>query len=250
MMKHKGILTVDIGNTCSKVSLFSDETPQQWGVIGHDVSSDISLLSEMLARPEVEGVAMCQVGDDPCAIAEMLRRSGLPLLELTPFTPSPMTIDYASTGTLGVDRIAAAVGVMDDDSPRLVVDAGTAVTSDLVAGCHFIGGNISPGLTLRFRSLHNFTSRLPLVDAEGETRDFGVDTASAIRSGVVGGLVAEIAASYHAALSRYDNIQMILTGGDAMFLSAQLERHSIPHRIDTDTVGRGLVRIFNYNNRI
>ncbi|MGM9817285.1 MAG: type III pantothenate kinase [Lepagella sp.] len=248
-MKHKGILTVDIGNTCSKVTLYCEETPQQWGVIGHD-ACDTSLLSDMLAHPEVGGVALCQVGSDPCEIAEMLRRSGLPLLDLTPYTPSPMAIDYATTGTLGVDRIAAAVGVMDDDAPRLVVDAGTAVTCDLVAGCHFIGGNISPGLALRFSSLRQHTSRLPLVDAEGDIRDFGCDTESAIRSGVVGGLVAEIAASYHAALARYDNLQMILTGGDAMFLSSQLERRSIPHRIDTDAVGRGLVRIFNYNNSL
>lgn len=248
-MKHKGILTIDIGNTCSKVTLYCEETPQQCGVISHD-TSDTSLLSDLLSRPEVGGVALCQVGHDPCAIADMLRKSSLPMLELTPFTSSPMTIDYAGIGTLGVDRIAAAVGVMDDDAPRLIVDAGTAVTCDLVAGCHFIGGNISPGLALRFRSLSHFTSRLPLVDTEGDIRDFGIDTESAIRSGVVNGLTAEIAASYHAALTRYDNIQLVLTGGDAMFLSTQLERRSIPHRIDTDAVGRGLVRIFNYNNLI
>jgi type III pantothenate kinase len=142
------------------------------------------------------------------------------------------------------------VGVASPGEAVLVADAGTAVTVDLVADGHFRGGNISPGLKLRFRSLNAFTSRLPLVGAEGELPVWGHDTTTAIRAGVVRGLVAELRAAFEAAAAGHDALRMTLTGGDAEILAPLLSQAGVPVSVDSQAVGRGLVRIFEYNKQL
>ncbi|MDE5645907.1 MAG: type III pantothenate kinase, partial [Muribaculaceae bacterium] len=194
----------------------------------------------------VDGVCFCSVGGEEPELGSRLQNAGVPVLRLTSDTPVPIGVEYGSRATLGADRLAAAAGVAGD-TPVLVVDAGTAVTIDLVAGNTFLGGNISPGLRLRFRSLNAFTSRLPLVGPEGELPEFGNDTVTAIRSGVMRGLAGELAAAYMTAQNRFENIKMVLTGGDAAIFQPMLAQRGIDVVADPEAVGRGLVRIFNYN---
>ena len=156
-------------------------------------------------------------------------------------------MEYDSRNTLGADRVAAAAGAQTA-MPTLVVDAGTAVTEDLVAEGRFLGGNISPGLSLRFRALNGYTSRLPLVGPDGELPDFGHDTVTAIRAGVLNGLLAEIRGVRDMAARRFGNVKILLTGGDAGILSGLLADEGIKVEVDLALVGRGLVRIFNYND--
>ena len=238
------ILTVDIGNTAVKAALFAADRMVD-SIAGIGICfADIERLA---ARGNIDAVSCCCVGDDREHIAAKLPSLGVPVLLLNAETPLPIAVDY-DRRQLGVDRVAAAVGVSSADSPVLIVDAGTAVTLDLVAGGRFLGGNISPGLKLRFRSLNAFTSRLPLVAPEGNTPAFGCDTQTAIRAGVVNGLVAEICAAYRAAGDRYDSIKLVLTGGDATLIAPLLRLHGLDPVDDSEAVGRGLVRIYNYNN--
>ena len=237
------ILTVDIGNTAVKAALFEgDRMVDSIAGIGICFAD----IERFAVGGNIDAVCCCCVGDDHDDIAGRLTSLGVPVLLLNADTPLPIAVDY-DRRRLGVDRVAAAVGVSSDDCPVLIVDAGTAVTLDLVAGGRFLGGNISPGLKLRFRSLHAFTSRLPLVAPEGPTPVFGFDTQTAIRAGVVNGLVAEICAAYRAAGDRYDNIKLVLTGGDAALIAPLLRQHGLDPVDDSETVGRGLVRIYNYN---
>lgn len=193
MYDEKGtILTIDIGNTALKAALFRD------GVLSQSVAGiglGFEAVETMLTFNTVDGICYCCVGTDPDGIADRLRGGEIPFIELKADTPLPITVEYDRT-SLGVDRVAAAVGVADPDVPVLVVDAGTALTADLVADGRFIGGNISPGLKLRFRSLNHFTSRLPLVNPYGDCPVFGHNTETAIRAGVVNGMISEIIAAY------------------------------------------------------
>lgn len=244
MRDGKGtILTIDIGNTAVKTGLYRDGVLVQ-SVAG--VGLGVEAVETMLTFNTVDGICYCCVGSDSNGIITFLRNGKLPYLELTAETPLPIVVDY-DRSTLGVDRIAAAVGVSDSEVPALIVDAGTAVTADLVAEGHFMGGNISPGLKLRFRSLNAFTSRLPLVTPDGPCPDFGHDTRTAIRSGVVNGLVSEIVATYEDARKWFENVRLIVTGGDSAFVSELLRHRGLNPETDCGAVGRGLVRIFNYN---
>lgn len=240
---ERTILTVDIGNTATKATVFEGERVIQ-SVAGKVNAADA--VDSLLTFNSVDGICYCCVGREDDSLAARLAQEEVPVLRLTPETPLPIGVDYASRATLGVDRIAAAAGVSHRPAV-LVVDAGTAVTLDLVAAGSFRGGNISPGLRLRFRSLRDFTSRLPLVGAEGDVPEFGYDTETAIRSGIVRGLVYEIAETCSRASEIYDDLKLILTGGDAGMLLPLL-REAVPDaETDPDVVGRGLVRIFNYN---
>lgn len=241
------ILTIDIGNTALKAAVYEGERLVQ-SVVSGVVSPEVP--EALVTCNTFDGIAYCCVGDDSAGVGESLRGYGLPFLKLDAGTPLPIEVDYDSRGSLGVDRVAAAVGVASPCEAVLVADAGTAVTIDLVADGHFRGGNISPGLKLRFRSLNAFTSRLPLVGPEGELPVWGHDTTTAIRAGVVRGLVAELRAAFEAAAAGHDALRMTLTGGDAEILAPLLSQAGVPVSVDSQAVGRGLVRIFEYNKQL
>ena len=239
------LLTIDIGNTAVKAALFCDGHLVR-SIVGRDVG--FNQVKTLFESSSAEGICYCCVGTDRDAISDKLGSLGVPVMRLTSDTPLPIAVDY-DRSTLGVDRVAAAVGV-SSATPVLIVDAGTAVTIDLVADGRFLGGNISPGLRLRFRSLNAFTSRLPRVFPEGDIPAFGYDTRTAIRSGVVNGLIAEITAAYNAVKTKYENLELVLTGGDASLIGPMLESNGVNFIADSEAVGRGLTRIYNYNKNL
>ncbi len=240
------ILTVDIGNTYVKGSVFQNGVLMESAISSHD---DPDRLLCLLGKYDIAGAIYCSVGGDDGGFAVRMRSFlDAEVMELTHATPLPIAIEYDTPQTLGLDRVAGAVGASMLGGDVMTVDAGTAVTIDIVAGGRFKGGNISPGLRLRFRSLHEFTSRLPLENPEGEIPAFGHDTSTAIRSGVVNGLVAEIVSAFMSARKKYPELKLILTGGDADFLASmpaikKLNAATVDHQV----VGRGLVSIFEYN---
>ena len=237
------ILTIDIGNTAVKAALFRDGKLER-SIAGHGLTS--GPVESMLAFCSVDGVVVCSVRDDDADILAALGGVDCRVLTLDSHTPLPIAVDY-DRSTLGVDRVAAACGVAEEGKASLVVDAGTAVTADVVVGNRLLGGNISPGLRLRFRSLNKFTSRLPLVDPNGSLPGFGRDTDTAIRAGVIRGLAAEILAYFNEARKIQNDLSLVLTGGDAALIRPILNEYGLDSVEDSETVGRGLVRIFNYN---
>ena len=240
------VLTVDIGNTALKGSIFEDGR-----LLGSTLSDDREAagLLPLIEKFNPDGCITCCVGEGGDHILEGIKQhfSG-PVMRLTPELPLPVRVEYGTRSTLGVDRVAAAVGAALECRAALVVDAGTAVTLDVVADGAFLGGNISPGLKLRFRALNKFTSRLPLVSPADDVPAFGHDTETAIRAGVVNGIVAEILAAHKAAEREHGDVSLLLTGGDAKYLEPLLRKAGGHPRLCPSLVGRGLERIFKYNN--
>lgn len=240
-------MTIDIGNTGAKISVFDGETPVF--VIGARPGGIAEAVRMELTLNHIEGIVYSCVGRDEEQIADTLEQEGeIPVLRLGADTPLPIIVEYGSRETLGSDRVATAVAV-GDAGPTLVVDAGTAITSDLVDGGVFKGGNIAPGLRMRFEALHRNTAALPRVEAEGELPLIGTDTQSAIRCGVVRGAAAEIAMLYAELRREYHDLALVLTGGDAAVLSGLLESYGINHRVEPNLLGIGLVKIYQHNNR-
>lgn len=247
-LRNLRLLTVDQGNSSAKAVVWQGDEP-----LYHSRIFDISVesLVPLLESGDVESCVYCSVGHNDAKLLESLRRMlDGPLLVLTSSTPLPIEVRYGSRATLGNDRVAAVAGAVSrfPGEPLLVVDAGTAVTIDIVdeKGV-FLGGNIAPGLRLRFSSLHTATSALPEIDPEGSLPEFGHDTASAIRSGVVNGIVAEIADSLRRARDIIGCHRIVLTGSDAPLLLPHLERRGLSVSLQPDLVGFGLVSIFRYN---
>lgn len=247
----KRLLTIDQGNSSAKATVWEQDKEIASRRI---FSISIEEVLPLLELGEVDNCAYCSVGHTDAKFLETLRRmlDGT-LLVLTSSTQVPVAIKYGTRSTLGNDRVATAVGAaaLFKGEGSLVVDAGTAMTLDVVTPDGvFIGGNIAPGMRLRFSSLHEATSQLPLVSPDGPIYDFGKDTLSAIRSGVIGGMLSEISEAYRIAREKYDCSHLVLTGNDATLLMPLLKERNLPVYEDPNLVGRGLLTIFRYQTTI
>jgi len=248
--REKRVVTIDQGNSSAKAVAWVNGQPNS-SVRLFDIS--IEGLLPLFEEGEIDGCVYCSVGHPDAKFLESLRRMvDGQLLVLTHSTPLPIEVSYKSRDTLGNDRVAAAAGAacLYPQQGALVVDAGTAVTIDVLddKGC-FRGGNIAPGLSLRFSSLHDFTERLPLVEPAGDVDDFGVDTVSAIRCGVEGGMASEVAFAYARASESYGCHRIILTGNDGHVLWKILSDRGLPVELYPNLVGLGLLSVFRFNFR-
>ncbi|MDE6271608.1 MAG: type III pantothenate kinase [Muribaculaceae bacterium] len=221
MSGDKGFLAIDCGNTRIKAVWFSsavNSDPEIRYFSSRDSEGLIDWIEELKKKEELSG-ALSVVGNIDTRLTESLRHTLRErFLALTPATSLPISLGYRTPQTLGMDRkaTACAAAARYPGEKIIVIDAGTAVTIDLITpeGV-FEGGNISPGLRLRFRSLNEFTARLPLIEeADRYIPAFGFDTPSAIRAGVIGGWIDEMAA-VAVRESSAGKVRIILTGGDS-----------------------------------
>ena len=241
-------LTIDRGNTTAKVTVWKGRELIETHRFPH---LNVEDLVPVFEKWMPVAAAVSTVGRIDIRFLESLRKmvEGR-LLVLTSGVSLPIKLNYGSLGSLGVDRIAAAVGAWDlTGKPSLVVDAGTAMTLDLINDeGNFMGGNISPGMGLRFKSLHEATQQLPVVEAQGDLPAIGEDTVSAIRCGVVRGMAAEIEDVFQIGKQLYGCEEIIMTGNDCEALAPLLEEKGHRVRRYPDLVGLGLIKILEYNN--
>ena len=138
----------------------------------------------------------------------------------------PYANNYKTPQTLGVDRkVLVAGAVLKYPSQNcLVIDAGSCITYDFVdAQKNYWGGAISPGLTMRYRAMHQFTAKLPLLQPENPMSITGASSNHCMHSGVVYGVVFEMEGFMNNYLANYQDLTIILTGGDALFLAKRFK---------------------------
>jgi type III pantothenate kinase len=161
-------------------------------------------------------------------------------------TPLPIGNMYESKHTLGYDRIAAAAGAFQlfPYKNTLILDLGTAAKYDFVdSGGNFQGGMIAPGRAMRFKALHTFTGKLPLIEQTHKPLLIGKTTTACIESGVINGMCAEI----NGIIEEYQKIgeiKVIITGGDGVHFESQLK---YPTFAAPNLVLEGLNSILRYN---
>lgn len=237
-------LTVDIGNSSAKAAVFDGDNIVWRQRLETDFAAQLAELTEGL---EIDACAFSSVGTRPRVTADRLRLFAPHVLEVTGMTPTPLVCDYRTPETLGADRLAAAVGAAHccPAKPLLIIDAGTCITYDFVsADGHYLGGNISPGLGMRLRVLHEQTAGLPLVEAKGETPWAGSDTETAIRAGVIRGMDYEIKGYIRIFKDAHPDGSVFVTGGNGHRFAQELE----VERNDA-LVEIGLNRILEYQTR-
>lgn len=244
------ILAIDHGNTRTKVAVFEGDRLYETIVVE---SLNVESLLPLMERYVLCGAIYGSVGHVDPKFAETLRHllDG-ELIIFTSNTPVPLKIDYSTPQTLGTDRVAAGVAVAKDygEHSVLVIDAGSALTCDIVCNATFRRGNISPGLNMRFRALHSFTGRLPHEKWNGEILPlFGTSTSEAIRCGVVNGFIAEIEKAIAEGKKNYGVSRVVITGGDAAMVAPTLGEET-EIIADPDLVVRGLNQIYLYNETI
>lgn len=170
-------------------------------------------------------------------------------LVLAPDTPLPIGVDYGSTQTLGMDRLAAAVGAWSlvPGQNLLVVDAGSCITYDLVIDNTFIGGAIAPGLRMRMKAMAHFARQLPDISPEWESIAAGLvgkTTRECLRVGAFDGLLHELNGFIRSFKNEYNQLTVVLTGGDGPYFESKLKE---PIFAASNLVLTGLNRILNHN---
>ncbi|MGE5423944.1 MAG: type III pantothenate kinase, partial [Syntrophothermus sp.] len=149
--------------------------------------------------------------------------------------------------TLGRDRIAAATGGQSlfPGHDVLVINAGTCITYDFVTGNReYAGGSISPGMMMRFRALHTFTGKLPLLSPDETEILTGNSTESSIQSGVMEGITAEMEGITGKYRSLYPELKVVLSGGDLNYFVNRLKINIFAF---PNIVIQGLHQILKFN---
>ena len=241
-------LIIDIGNSRAKVVVMDADMLKKEYV---EESFDAALCAEIFADyPTIERAIIASTRGDEEEVKAILEERIAKVIIFKPATtPIPLANHYHTPETLGADRLAAAVGAqaLYPDSDIMIVDFGTAITIDFVEGGAFKGGNISPGVTTRFRALADYTARLPRCYATDEALDYGRTTQEAIEQGVMRGVEHEIRG--YAELFKQKNGRkcIIFTGGDAKYFVKRIKNTIFA---DCEPVIFGLNRILNYNAEI
>lgn len=238
-------LVIDIGNTTAKVAIFDKNSLVE---VFRSSNKSLDCLPEVLTKYRIKQGILASVIDLTQQVISQLSNLPFPLIRLSVDTPLPVENHYLTPETLGNDRLAAVIGAYDiyPEKDILVIDAGTAITYDFIdAKGRYLGGNISPGMTMRFKALHEFTGKLPLINEKGTRHSLGVNTESAIREGVIKGMEFEIKGYIDSLKKNYPNLLVFLTGGDGFLFETNLKNLIFA---DVFLVLKGLNRILNYNN--
>ena len=236
-------LVIDSGNTYIKCFIFENNTIVFSKMWAH--SEINSCISTIFSYSEITSGIFCSVSESKELYTKIIEK--FPCIEFNSTTPIPLTNSYNSPQTLGLDRIAAAVGAeyVLPKTNKLIIDAGTAITIDFVSENQvFEGGNISPGLESRFKSLHDYTGKLPKVNPSELFCLTGKDTTQAIQNGVINGIIFEIDGYILQYKTIFPDIYVFLTGGDTIFFEKFIKK---PIFAEINLNAIGLHRILQYN---
>ncbi len=214
-------LCFDFGNTRLKCAVFTNGELTDVLVLNDDSSDTVlnlvteykpvrSLLSSVINHnPELEGILQQHTD----------------FHKLSHLSKLPVKTPVGKPETIGADRLGLVVGAIHQfpDNHCLVIGLGSCITFNFVNKLHeFLGGGISPGLEMRFRSMHEFTAKLPLVKADGNFPLIGYDTRTNMLSGVILGMCKEIDGIVSEYTAKYARLKIFLTGGDMHFFKPHL----------------------------
>jgi type III pantothenate kinase len=236
-------LIIDIGNSSTKIAIYNGQEK-----ITDFKSKEFSCekLEKKIASYKIEKAIISSVRDTPEFIFDLMTVN-IPFVHiLSHKSRLPFRNEYETPGTLGPDRIAAVAGAYSyfPGEEILIIDAGTAITFDYLSSNIYKGGNISPGLAMRFRALHKFTGKLPLVSPADNYTSPGKNTIDAIMAGVITGVSYEINEYIRTFEKKHTYNKVILTGGDGEYLKNIIDYQS---RYMPDIVIDGLNNILEYN---
>lgn len=242
-MVKEGNIVIDVGNSSIKTGKFINDQ-----LVACKVFQD---LNDVVRHFEGSGNydwIIASVGRKYDEIKRITNH--LQPVFLTQNTALPISLHYDTPETLGVDRIAvaAAANMQHPNKNVLVIDAGTCITYDIVDkhAC-FQGGVIAPGLSMRMRAMHQFTSKLPDISEEWQQltlRSTGKSTRESMLNGSFSAIIHEMQGFIDQFVKEYGQLIVLITGGDAGFFESNLKPHIFA---DSNLVLTGLNRILNYN---
>lgn len=236
-------LVLDFGNTCIKAAIFNKNE-----LVDSSVFNSGEEIAEFILNQEnISKSIICSVTNQHNLVLEKLSEKAEVLI-YSSSTKIPLKNLYKSISTLGSDRIAASVGsfTLFPDKNVLTIDAGTCIKYNFVnANNEYLGGAISPGLNMRLKALNHFTHALPLIEFDKNYEKLtGETTQESILSGALIGAACEVKSMIEQYNELYKDLQIVITGGNAIYLSKQLKSRFFTNQ---NILLYGLNSILNYN---
>jgi type III pantothenate kinase len=234
----------DFGNTRLKAAIFENDSFREEIILPND---EVSTMERLLTIHQPEKTILSSVINHNPAIEDLLA-SKTKFHKLSHLTRANFTIPVGKPETVGADRLAlcAAAVYFYPGKNNLVIGMGTCITYNFINQYHqFIGGSISPGMEMRFKAMQVFTAKLPLVQAEWNFPLIGYDTKTNLQSGVIAGITYEIAGFIDSYAAKYDNFNVVLTGGDTAYFAGQLKKKIFA---DSYFLFKGLYALSETNN--
>jgi type III pantothenate kinase len=237
-------LCFDFGNTRMKCGVFTDGQFVEELVLEDDRDETIRAI---LARfHPARSILSSVIHHNPGLEAALKNETQFHKLDHN--SKIPITTPVGKPDTIGADRLAltAAAVTLFPGTNNLVIGLGSAITYNYVNKYReFMGGSISPGMEMRFKSLHTLTAKLPLVKADWNFPLVGYDTRTNILSGVILGMAKEINGIIGAYEEKYDNFNVLMTGGDARYFTRHLQKNIF---VDPYLIYKGLYAISELNS--
>jgi len=241
-------LTIDIGNSNIKISKFENNKFIELLIL-HNELDIIKFLQSEVNNTFINSIIICSVSENISELLLSVARMVKNFIVFSHKTPVPIINVYSSPKTLGLDRLAAAVGAFTifPNKNCLIVDAGTAITFDLLNNKgEYLGGAISPGLTIRYKALSHFTKKLPELEFTENLEYPGKNTINSIHTGVQSGILYETEGYICNLEKYYSDLHVLVTGGDVNFLVRNLKK---PIFTQPNLVAIGLQRIIQFNEK-
>jgi type III pantothenate kinase len=210
-------VVLDIGNSLLKAGLFKNNKLVKKYNFEVDYYKNIK---NLLETNDVSCSIVSNVSNPNKKLINLLN-SRTKLIKFNTDLNVPFINKYKTKKTLGDDRVALITSALIQypNENVLIIDLGSCITYDLIkSNKEYVGGAISPGLKMRYKSLNTFTSNLPLLEPKDVNYLTGKNTEESIHSGVINGIIGELNNSISQYKSDNKEIKIILTGGDSKFL--------------------------------
>ncbi len=236
-------ICIDIGNTKTKIGIFENSNLLETIIL--DVLN-IENIENIIVENQIEHSIISNVNESEELLLQMLQIK-TKLLTFNYLTKLPFQINYLTTSTLGLDRIAliAAAIHLNNDSNVLVISLGTCVTFEFLnRKKEYLGGAISPGLDMRLQAMNHFTAKLPLLSFKEPIEFNGNSTESCMQSGAYFGLLGEIKSRIELYEAKFGETEIVLSGGNCFLFEKHLKKALFAHPYLTLF---GLNKILTYN---
>ncbi len=236
-------LCLDFGNTRQKCAIFNNEELEEIVVFSENLLEELNQIIQT-HQPQYSILSSVIIHD---SFIESLLKEKTNFHLLNYQSQLPITTPVGKPETIGADRLALCSASADlfGKNHKLIIGLGSCITFNFVNKFNeFLGGSISPGMLMRFKSMNDYTALLPIVQAEHQFPLIGYDTKTNLLSGVLFGLSKELDGIAELYAEKYNNIKLLLTGGDAEFFSQHLKNN---FQYEPNLLFKGLLAISKKN---
>ena len=238
-------LIVDIGNTNIKLGVFKNTKLLKKTIYNPQKEDELTTL--FVNFPTINKILFCGKNSKlKTQINNIIKHKDVKLIYWKNINKNMIDFEYDELNNLGFDRLGGSIGakfLYPNYNNHLIIDIGSCITYDLILNQCYKGGQISPGINLRLKSLTNFTNSLPNLQFSEPKNLLGNSTTDSIQSGVFFGTFDEIISRIKFYKKAIPKLNVILTGGDSLYFKKTIKNVIF----DDNLLMKGLNLLLDYN---